>query len=85
VVEAELDHLTISKPVPFDLHWRTQNALEEELSDLIERRRAAREHKTAEGQTVLAMHVVHRAGRPVGDFRDASTGTASEGRPGDLL
>jgi integrase len=46
-------------------------ALEEELWNLVERCRAAREHKTAEGQTVLALHVFHRAGRPVGDFRDA--------------
>jgi integrase len=37
-------------------------ALEEELWDLIERRRAAREHKTAEGQTVIHRDLGHEAG-----------------------
>lgn len=60
-------------------------ALEEELWDLIERRRAAREHKTAEEQTVLAMHVFHRAGRPVGDFRDAWTAACKEAHVAGLL
>lgn len=45
-------------------------AIEGELSELIERRRTARQIKTANGVT-LASLIFHRQGQPVGDFRKA--------------
>lgn len=44
-----------------------------ELADIIARRRAEREYKTADGETALSIHVFHRRGEPVGDFRKAWT------------
>ena len=45
-------------------------AIEGELSELIERRRTARQVKTTNGVT-LASLIFHRQGQPVGDFRKA--------------
>jgi integrase len=44
---------------------------EAELAEIIERRWAAREYKTAEGNTAISQYVFHLDGRPVGDFRKA--------------
>lgn len=45
--------------------------LEGALGEIIERRWAAREYRTADGQVALSPFVFHRAGEPVGDFRKA--------------
>jgi integrase len=45
--------------------------LDEDLKDLIERRRAARQVIRADGTVMLARHIFHRNGQPIGDFRKA--------------
>ena len=42
-----------------------------DLWDIIERRWAAREYRTPDGQTALSPYVFHRNERPIVDFRDA--------------
>jgi integrase len=42
-----------------------------ELGEIIARRREARAYTTRTGQTALAVHVFHRGGRPIRDFRGA--------------
>lgn len=46
-------------------------AMEGELWELIERRRAAREYQASDTTTALSPLVFHRRGHPVGDFRKA--------------
>lgn len=45
--------------------------LEGALWEIIERRWAAREYETRDGQVTLSPYVFHQAGAPVGDFRKA--------------
>lgn len=45
--------------------------LDDDLKELIERRRAARQVKRADGTIVLAAHIFHRDGNPIGDIRKA--------------
>jgi integrase len=45
--------------------------LEGELATLIERRKVARQTKTADGATMLASLIFHRNGLPIGDIRKA--------------
>jgi integrase len=45
--------------------------LDDDLRELIERRRAARKATRTDGAVVLAAHIFHRDGEPVGDIRKA--------------
>jgi integrase len=50
-------------------------ALEAELAEIIERRWAARDYKTTDGNSAVSQYVFHLDGRPVGDFRKAWAST----------
>jgi integrase len=59
--------------------------LTSEFARLIERRWAAREYRAADGKTAISSLVLHRVGRPLGDFRKAwATACDRAGVPGRL-
>ncbi len=60
--------------------------LEGELWEIIERRWAAREYRTRDGQTVISPYVFHQGGRAIGDFRKSwATACRNAGLGGRLF
>lgn len=60
-LRAENAKTRVARSVPID----------EELAELIERRRTARQIKRPDGSVVLSYLIFHREGEPIGDFRKA--------------
>ncbi|MCI0404131.1 MAG: site-specific integrase [Acidobacteria bacterium] len=58
--------------------------LEGELREVIERRLRARQVETPGGETMLAAHVFHKNGEPVGDFRKAWESACAQAGLGEL-